>query len=123
MGKSTCQKMPGTDHNAKGPLPEGQQKNHRSHGSTRKGSHESNPCAGAYKVSLKCLDRNDYDRSKCQDYFEVYKECMAEWQKAKRARRRWTSCRVSVRCSVNACRRRDRCLQLRAQSTQLRRRG
>ena len=25
--------------------------------------------------SYKCLDENNYDREKCQEYFQAYKEC------------------------------------------------
>ncbi|KAH9461858.1 hypothetical protein MJO28_003373 [Puccinia striiformis f. sp. tritici] len=37
------------------------------------------PCQAARKASLKCLDRNNYDKSLCYDYFEVYRECQKRW--------------------------------------------
>nr|XP_024360385.1 cytochrome c oxidase-assembly factor COX23, mitochondrial-like [Physcomitrium patens] len=32
-------------------------------------------CAPQYAASLKCLDEANYDKSKCQDHFDAYKEC------------------------------------------------
>ncbi|CAM6127370.1 unnamed protein product [Calypogeia fissa] len=32
-------------------------------------------CASQYAASLKCLEINDFDKSKCQDYFDAYKGC------------------------------------------------
>ncbi|KAG8888238.1 Mitochondrial copper homeostasis protein [Tulasnella sp. 403] len=37
------------------------------------------PCAGASKASLKCLDQNNYNKSACTAYFEAYKECKKAW--------------------------------------------
>ncbi|KAL8166499.1 hypothetical protein V2J09_007998 [Rumex salicifolius] len=33
------------------------------------------PCYSQYTASLKCLEQNTSDRSKCQVHFDVYKEC------------------------------------------------
>ncbi|KAJ7524703.1 hypothetical protein O6H91_17G017400 [Diphasiastrum complanatum] len=32
-------------------------------------------CASHYAASLKCLDDANYDKSKCQDRFDAYKDC------------------------------------------------
>ncbi|GMM51026.1 Cox23 protein [Starmerella bacillaris] len=39
------------------------------------------PCKEASKMSMSCLDRNNYDRTKCTKYFEIYRDCMREWKK------------------------------------------
>ncbi|PRT54451.1 Cytochrome c oxidase-assembly factor COX23, mitochondrial [Wickerhamiella sorbophila] len=39
------------------------------------------PCSEAAKMSMKCLERNNYDRKKCKDYFQAYRDCTAEWRK------------------------------------------
>ncbi|ESQ36859.1 hypothetical protein EUTSA_v10009237mg [Eutrema salsugineum] len=33
------------------------------------------PCYLQYSASLKCLEEFGSDKSKCQDHFDVYKEC------------------------------------------------
>jgi cytochrome c oxidase assembly protein subunit 23 len=38
------------------------------------------PCLEASKMSLRCLDRNNYDKSMCTEYFRAYRECKKEWQ-------------------------------------------
>jgi cytochrome c oxidase assembly protein subunit 23 len=37
------------------------------------------PCGPASQASMKCLDRNNYDRSKCQEAFDAYRECKRLW--------------------------------------------
>ncbi|CAL5228849.1 g12056 [Coccomyxa viridis] len=32
-------------------------------------------CGAAYSRSLACLDRNGYDKSKCEDVFDLYIQC------------------------------------------------
>lgn len=39
----------------------------------------TDPCAHAAKLSMKCLDDNAYDRSKCGDVFNQYRECKKAW--------------------------------------------
>nr|GAT46759.1 predicted protein [Mycena chlorophos] len=46
------------------------------------------PCAAAAKASLKCMDLNDYDRDKCMDYFEAYRDCKAAWLEKRKDDRR-----------------------------------
>ncbi|PRW45700.1 alpha-glucosidase isoform A [Chlorella sorokiniana] len=41
-------------------------------------------CAQAYQNSLRCLDKNQYDKSKCKEEFEAYKQCKREEAEAKR---------------------------------------
>jgi len=57
-------------------------------------SEYADPCSLAAKESFKCLDRNDYDRDACLDYFRAYRECKATWMKQRREDRR--AGRVSV---------------------------
>lgn len=28
---------------------------------------------------MTCLDRNNYDRAKCSDFFQVYRDCKKAW--------------------------------------------
>lgn len=37
------------------------------------------PCAAASKASMDCLNRNDYDRDSCLDYFQAYRDCKNTW--------------------------------------------
>ncbi|CAO1627083.1 unnamed protein product [Jaminaea pallidilutea] len=39
----------------------------------------ADPCAHAAKASMKCLETNQYDRSKCTQAFEDYRECKKAW--------------------------------------------
>ncbi|CAI4039492.1 hypothetical protein SMKI_08G1590 [Saccharomyces mikatae IFO 1815] len=45
------------------------------------------PCEESSKLSFQCLERNDYDRSKCQEYFDAYRECKKQWLTARRNNR------------------------------------
>ncbi|EFI27381.1 hypothetical protein CC1G_14852 [Coprinopsis cinerea okayama7 len=40
---------------------------------------EQVPCAAASKASMDCLDRNNYDRDACLEYFKAYRECKNTW--------------------------------------------
>lgn len=51
------------------------------------------PCAAAYKASMDCLNRNDYDRDACLKYFQAYRDCKDIW--------------VSVCCHMGCIRKRD----------------
>jgi hypothetical protein len=46
---------------------------------TKGASKYYDPCGPASKASMRCLDRNNYDRSKCQAAFDAYKECKRIW--------------------------------------------
>ncbi|KAF2857778.1 mitochondrial cytochrome c oxidase assembly factor [Piedraia hortae CBS 480.64] len=37
------------------------------------------PCQEAANRSLKCLRRNEGDKSLCADYFQAYKDCKKQW--------------------------------------------
>ncbi|KAI5992578.1 hypothetical protein F5J12DRAFT_726944, partial [Pisolithus orientalis] len=37
------------------------------------------PCEDAAKASLKCMDRNQYDKGKCEDFFQAYRDCKRAW--------------------------------------------
>jgi cytochrome c oxidase assembly protein subunit 23 len=46
---------------------------------TKGASKYYDPCGPASQASMKCLDRNNYDKSKCQEAFDAYKECKRLW--------------------------------------------
>lgn len=41
------------------------------------------PCEHAAKASLSCMDRNDYNRDNCMDYFQAYRDCKKAWVRDK----------------------------------------
>ncbi|KAF8603839.1 hypothetical protein BDV93DRAFT_492995 [Ceratobasidium sp. AG-I] len=45
------------------------------------------PCEGASKASYACLNKNNFDRDKCSEYFEAYRECKAAWLQQRRTDR------------------------------------
>ncbi|KAG1460338.1 hypothetical protein G6F56_005976 [Rhizopus delemar] len=47
-----------------------------------------NPCALEEKQSMKCLDQNNYDKTKCDFYFLQYRECKKKWMEERRRLRR-----------------------------------
>ncbi|KAF9485470.1 hypothetical protein BDN70DRAFT_910104 [Pholiota conissans] len=46
------------------------------------------PCADASKASMDCLNRNDYDRDACLEYFQAYRECKNSWIQQRKEDRR-----------------------------------
>ena len=42
------------------------------------------PCAAASKASMDCLNRNNYDRDSCLDYFRAYRDCKKLWVRLSR---------------------------------------
>ncbi|CDH17382.1 probable Cytochrome c oxidase-assembly factor COX23, mitochondrial [Zygosaccharomyces bailii ISA1307] len=48
------------------------------------------PCQESSRMSMNCLDRNNYDRDMCKEYFDAYRECKKQWLHARRQNRsRW----------------------------------
>ncbi|CAO1616980.1 unnamed protein product [Parajaminaea phylloscopi] len=47
----------------------------------------ADPCAHAAKASMKCLEDNQYDRTKCTKAFEDYRECKKSWVLQRRSDR------------------------------------
>ncbi|EPQ26662.1 uncharacterized protein PFL1_05642 [Pseudozyma flocculosa PF-1] len=47
----------------------------------------TDPCAKAAKQSMKCLDDNNYDRTKCGEVFNQYRECKKAWTNQRRTDR------------------------------------
>ncbi|KAK9471777.1 uncharacterized protein V1510DRAFT_418976 [Dipodascopsis tothii] len=51
------------------------------------------PCAMTSKLSLRCLERHNYDRAAakepCAEYYQAYKECKKEWMDQMRRERAW----------------------------------
>ncbi|KAK7293240.1 hypothetical protein RJT34_16103 [Clitoria ternatea] len=46
------------------------------------------PCFPQYTASLKCLEEFNSDKSKCQEHFDVYKECKKKEREARLERNR-----------------------------------
>ncbi|EEB89172.1 hypothetical protein MPER_12756, partial [Moniliophthora perniciosa FA553] len=46
------------------------------------------PCAEASKASLACMNKYDFDRDKCLDYFQAYRDCKKSWMDQRKADRR-----------------------------------
>lgn len=51
---------------------------------------EDFPCLKEKQLSLKCLDANNYDYSKCQLAFENFKFCRQFWEEVRKYRRRFS---------------------------------
>ncbi|KAJ9582704.1 hypothetical protein L9F63_022945 [Diploptera punctata] len=47
----------------------------------------NNPCVKEHDMVFKCLDKNNYDYEKCNDYFENYKGCKNFWGRLRSERR------------------------------------
>ncbi|KIJ55701.1 hypothetical protein M422DRAFT_220500 [Sphaerobolus stellatus SS14] len=48
----------------------------------------ADPCDHAAKASMDCLNRNDYDRDKCTEFFRAYRDCKSAWLEQRREDRR-----------------------------------
>ncbi|EGN96594.1 hypothetical protein SERLA73DRAFT_58401 [Serpula lacrymans var. lacrymans S7.3] len=48
----------------------------------------TDPCESAAKASMACMDRNSYDRDKCLDFFQAYRDCKKTWLDQRKADRR-----------------------------------
>lgn len=48
----------------------------------------NNPCVKEHHSSQRCLDRNNYDYSKCEAFFENYRRCKKFWGEIRAQRRR-----------------------------------
>ncbi|PWN50708.1 hypothetical protein IE53DRAFT_315251 [Violaceomyces palustris] len=44
----------------------------------------TDPCAKASKLSMKCLEENSYDRTKCAQAFNNYRNCKKLWIEQRR---------------------------------------
>ena len=67
--------------------PAGEQQQRR--GTSRKWNDRAvNYCLDEANASYKCLSDNSYDKNKCEEYFEAYRNCKKEFNKIKAARRR-----------------------------------
>ncbi|KAL9228814.1 hypothetical protein vseg_004352 [Gypsophila vaccaria] len=49
------------------------------------------PCFSQYSASLKCLEQYHSDKSKCQEQFDIYKECKKKEREARLERNRTRS--------------------------------
>lgn len=45
------------------------------------------PCKESADMSFKCLDRNNFNRALCQEYFDVYRDCKKQWLRSRRQNR------------------------------------
>ncbi|KAI0322825.1 hypothetical protein OF83DRAFT_1048651 [Amylostereum chailletii] len=48
----------------------------------------ASPCAEASKASMDCLNRNDYNRDQCLDFFQAYRDCKKAWIEQRKNDRR-----------------------------------
>ncbi|XP_065872961.1 cytochrome c oxidase-assembly factor COX23, mitochondrial [Euphorbia lathyris] len=48
-------------------------------------------CYPQYSASLKCLEQFSSDKSKCQEHFDIYKECKKKEREARLERNRTRS--------------------------------
>ncbi|CAN1159385.1 hypothetical protein LINPERPRIM_LOCUS20487 [Linum perenne] len=48
-------------------------------------------CFPQYSASLKCLEQFNTDKSKCQEHFEIYKECKKKEREARLERNKTRS--------------------------------
>ncbi|KAK1753347.1 hypothetical protein QBC47DRAFT_386163 [Echria macrotheca] len=48
------------------------------------------PCQDAAERSIRCLHRNEGDRSMCQDYFQAYRDCKKLWMDKRKEEKRKT---------------------------------
>ncbi|KDQ61770.1 hypothetical protein JAAARDRAFT_172189 [Jaapia argillacea MUCL 33604] len=46
------------------------------------------PCEDAAKASMDCLNRNDYDRESCLNFFQAYRDCKKTWVEQRKSDRR-----------------------------------
>ncbi|OJA10689.1 hypothetical protein AZE42_01034 [Rhizopogon vesiculosus] len=51
-------------------------------------SQHTDPCEQAAKASLSCMDHNGYNRDKCMDFFQAYRDCKKAWLEQRREDRR-----------------------------------
>ncbi|KAH9839861.1 uncharacterized protein C8Q71DRAFT_744544 [Rhodofomes roseus] len=45
------------------------------------------PCKRAAKASMDCLNRNEFDRDQCHDFFRAYRDCKKDWLDQRKADR------------------------------------
>ncbi|KAK3303087.1 uncharacterized protein B0T15DRAFT_539056 [Chaetomium strumarium] len=46
------------------------------------------PCQQAAARSIRCLHRNDGDRTMCTDYFQAYRDCKKAWIEKRKTEKR-----------------------------------
>ncbi|XP_022818308.1 coiled-coil-helix-coiled-coil-helix domain-containing protein 7 [Spodoptera litura] len=46
-----------------------------------------NPCLKEQEMSYQCLNKNGYDQSKCEEYFDNYNTCKKFWGKVYKDRK------------------------------------
>ncbi|EGS24087.1 cytochrome c oxidase-like protein [Thermochaetoides thermophila DSM 1495] len=50
------------------------------------------PCQEAAARSIRCLHRNNGDRTMCSDYFQAYRDCKKAWlEQRKKEKKGWFS--------------------------------
>ncbi|KAH9074947.1 hypothetical protein EDB83DRAFT_2354322 [Lactarius deliciosus] len=70
------------------PVPVFSPKNYRETFQKQTTSQFTDPCDEASKASMNCLNRNHYDRDKCLDFFQAYRDCKKAWMEQRKADRR-----------------------------------
>ncbi|KAH8093798.1 hypothetical protein BXZ70DRAFT_949228 [Cristinia sonorae] len=46
------------------------------------------PCEAAAKASMDCMNKHDFNRNECLDYFQAYRDCKKTWMDQRKADRR-----------------------------------
>ncbi|KLO17972.1 hypothetical protein SCHPADRAFT_867387 [Schizopora paradoxa] len=46
------------------------------------------PCEGAAKASMSCLNKHDYKKERCTEFFAAYRECKKTWMDQRKDDRR-----------------------------------
>lgn len=48
----------------------------------------TDPCELAAKASMECLDRHNYIRSECTEFFQTYRDCKKTWMNQRKEDRK-----------------------------------
>ncbi|KIY52990.1 hypothetical protein FISHEDRAFT_69448 [Fistulina hepatica ATCC 64428] len=57
---------------------------YRKHFQNKQASQFVDPCVAASKASMECMNRNDYDRNECMEYFQAYRDCKKTWMEQRK---------------------------------------
>ncbi|KAB7504434.1 Coiled-coil-helix-coiled-coil-helix domain-containing protein 7 [Armadillidium nasatum] len=60
----------------------------RSENATKMMDHSKNPCIHEQKLSMKCLNDNNFDKESCYEFFDNYNKCKDFWGAIQLDRRR-----------------------------------
>lgn len=55
---------------------------------TKQASEYYDPCHESAQMSLRCLERHNYDKDQCIKYFQAYRDCKKEWVRQRKKDRK-----------------------------------